>query len=56
MVANLYQFDYEEKMRDRWTESIFRTVTPTGHFALPTEENIGEMHKKMAKTKRANQF
>ncbi len=41
-------------MRDRWTESIFRNIVPTAHFALPTEENIGELHKKTAKTKRAN--
>jgi len=41
-------------MRDKWSESIFRNIVPTGDFALPSEEDIGEMHKKLAKNKRAN--
>ena len=41
-------------MRDKWGESVFRNVVPTADFSLPSEENIGETHKKFAKTRRAN--
>jgi len=53
-TTELLHTEYEEKMRDRWTESIFRDVVGTQDFALPSEENVGETHKKMAKTRRAN--
>lgn len=39
-------------MRGRWGDSIFRSVIPTHDFSLPSEENLMETHKKMAKTKR----
>ena len=39
-------------MRERWVESIFRTVIPTHDYSLPSEENLIETHKKMAKNKR----
>jgi hypothetical protein len=48
--------EFEEKMRERWGESIFRDVVPTPDFSLPCEENIGETHKKVAKSRRANFF
>lgn len=40
-------------MRDKWGDSVFRNVVPTSDFSLPSEENIGETHKKCAKTRRA---
>ncbi len=55
-VTELLHAEYEEKIREKWKESIFRHVVPTPDFSLPSEENIGETHKKMAKTKRANFF
>lgn len=53
-ITSLLEVDFDEKMRDKWSESIFRNVVPTNDFALPSEENIGEMHKKLAKNRRAN--
>jgi len=41
-------------MRDKWGDSVFRNVLSTSDFALPSEENLGETHKKFAKTRRAN--
>ena len=53
-ITEHLKIEYEEKMRDRWGESVFRQVIPTSDYALPSEENIGETHKKFAKTRRAN--
>jgi hypothetical protein len=39
-------------MRDKWGDSVFRNVVITSDFSLPSEENIGETHKKCAKTRR----
>lgn len=47
--------DYKIKIRDRWNTSILRNVVPTRDFSIPSEENIGDTHKKLAKTKRANE-
>ena len=43
-------------MREKWNSSILRNVVPTRDFAQPSEENIGDTHKKMAKSKRATGF
>lgn len=51
-ITEHHHFDYRERMRDKWGESVFRNVVPTSDFALPSEENIGETHKKFAKTRR----
>jgi hypothetical protein len=53
VVENL-RLDYLEKMRERWNSSILRSVIPTPDFAMPSEDAIGETHKKLAKNKRAN--
>ena len=53
-ITEYHHFEYKEKMRDKWGESIFRNVVPTSDFSIPSEENIGETHKKFAKTRRAN--
>lgn len=55
IVENLH-VEYREKLKERWNGSILRNVIPTKDFALPSEENIGDTHKKLAKTKRANDF
>lgn len=39
-------------MRDKWGESVFRNVISSRDFALPSEENIGETHKRFAKSRR----
>jgi len=54
IVENL-QVDFRDKIRERWNGSVLRNVIPTADFALPSEENIGDTHKKLAKTKRANE-
>lgn len=48
--------DYEDRMREKWGESILRNIIRTNDFAHPVEENIGELHKKIAKSKRANNY
>jgi len=53
-ITEYHRLEYGEKMRDKWGESIFRNVVPTSDFSVPSEENIGETHKKFAKTRRAN--
>ncbi len=53
-ITELLMAEYNEKMRDRWSESIFRNVVPTKDFAWSHEDDIGETHKKVAKTRRAN--
>lgn len=52
IVENLHA-EHRERMREKWNGSILRNVVPTRDFALPSEENIGDTHKKMAKSKRA---
>lgn len=39
---------YEEKKREYWGEHIFRTIVETKDFSQPSEENVGEIHKKIA--------
>ena len=53
-ITEFHHFEYTEKMRMKWGENVFRNVVPTSDFAMPSEENIGETHKKLAKNKRAN--
>jgi len=53
-ITELHHFDYKDKMREKWSESIFRNIVTTSDFSIPSEENIGEAHKKYAKTRRAN--
>jgi hypothetical protein len=51
-IVEHHHYDFNDKIRSKWGDSIFRTVVPTSDFALPSEENIGETHKKLAKTRR----
>jgi hypothetical protein len=53
-ITEHHHYEYNEKMRERWGDSVFRNVIGTSDFSLPSEENIGETHKKIAKTRRAN--
>ena len=43
---------YEEKKREYWGEHIFRTIVETKDFSQPSEENVGEIHKKIAQQRR----
>lgn len=52
MITEHHHFEYNDKMRDKWGDSVFRNVVVTSDFSLPSEENIGETHKKVAKTRR----
>jgi hypothetical protein len=38
----------------RFGQNIFRNEIKTKDFTFQTEQNIGDLHKKIAKTKRAN--
>jgi hypothetical protein len=48
--------DHREKLTERWSSAILRTVVPTHDFAQPSEESIGDTHKKIAKAKRTNEM
>jgi hypothetical protein len=39
---------YEEKKREYWGEHIYRTIVETKDFSQPSEENVGEIHRKIA--------
>lgn len=51
-VTEHHHYEYNEKMRERWGDSVFRNIVATPDFALGTDEDIGETHKKCAKTRR----
>jgi hypothetical protein len=38
----------EEKMREVQGEHIYRTLIETRDFAVPSDENVGEIHKQIA--------
>lgn len=44
-VTEFLRIIYEEKMREYWGEHIYRTIVETKDFALPSEENVGEIHR-----------
>ena len=44
-VTEFLRIIYEEKMREYWGEHIYRTIVETRDFAIPSEENVVEIHK-----------
>ena len=53
-IVSAHSLTYNELIRQKWGDSVFRQVIPTENFALPSEENLGETHKKLAKTRRGD--
>ena len=53
-VMEYLKMNYEERMREYWGEHIFRTVVETSDFAVPSEENVGEIHRQIAQQRRDN--
>ena len=51
-VAEFLRIIYEEKMREYWGEHIYRTIVETKDFAMPSEENVGEIHRQIAQQRR----
>ena len=47
-VTEFLRIIYEEKMREYWGEHIYRTIVETRDFAIPSEENVGEIHRQIA--------
>ena len=47
-VCEFLRMQHEEKMREYWGEHIYRTIIETKGFAIPSEENVGELHKQIA--------
>ena len=43
---------YEEKKREFWGEHIYRTIVETKYFSQPSEENVGEIHRRIAAQRR----
>lgn len=54
-ITDYLCLEYREKIRNQLNDSIYRDVIETSDFALPSKDNIGEMHKNFANSKRANQ-
>jgi len=55
-ISDYLCLEYREKIRNQLNDSIFRNVIETPEFALPSEENIGELHRQFANTKRATKY
>lgn len=55
-ITDYLCLEYREKVRNQLNDSIFRNVIDTPHFALASDENIGEAHKLFANTKRATLY
>jgi len=53
-VTEFLRIIYEEKMRECWGDHIYRTIVETEDFALPSEENVGEIHRQIAQQRRQN--
>lgn len=53
-IVASHMYNYNELIRQKWGDSIFRSVIPTNDFSQPSEENLGETHKKLAKTRRGD--
>lgn len=53
-VTEFLRIIYEEKMREYWGEHIYRTIVETRDFAIPSEENVVEIHRQIAQQKRQN--
>lgn len=51
-VTEFLRILYEEKMREYWGEHIYRTIVEIEDFALPSEENVGEIHRQIAQQRR----
>ena len=47
-VTECLRIIYEEKMREYWGEHIYRTIVETRDFAIPSEDNVGEIHRQIA--------
>lgn len=44
-VCEYLRIQYEEKMREVQGEHIFRTLIETRDFAVPSDDNVAEVHK-----------
>ena len=53
-VTEFLRIIYEEKMREYWGEHIYRTIVETKDFAIPSEDNVGEIHRQIALQRRAS--
>jgi hypothetical protein len=53
-VVTLLQENYFEKLRDRWNESIIRSIQRTKDFTLTESQNIGESHDQLANQRRSD--
>lgn len=49
-------YKYNDLIKDRWGESIFRAVEEVDNFLSPTVENVGKKHKKVAKKIRKSEY
>ena len=52
-LATLLQEMYQEKIKERLSESIIRVIHRTKDFTIGHEENIGELHEQLAQQKRS---
>ena len=53
-VTEFLEESYQDRIRMKWGEHMFRDVQITPDFvAVPNMQNVGELHKKIAKKRRA---
>lgn len=55
-ICIMLQNQYNQKMKDRWGESIFREVKKVHEYALTTDTKIGESHRALARTLRKTPY
>lgn len=55
-IIECLKFEYENRMRGKWGESIYRKIVDVEEFAYPTEERITETHKELLRLRRESDY
>lgn len=55
-ICKQLMIGYNHLMRERWGESIFRTITEVFDFTSACEEDLGKKHKKIARKVRKSEY
>mmetsp|Transcript_10566 Transcript_10566/g.10576 ORF Transcript_10566/g.10576 Transcript_10566/m.10576 type:complete len:208 (-) Transcript_10566:633-1256(-) len=55
-ICAMLQYQFNQKLKDRWGESIFREVKKVEEFALTTDQKIGESHRALSRTLRKTPY
>ena len=55
-MLELLRLDYENKIREKWGESIFRNIIETHDLAESSDEVISDIHKEIEKQRSESQY